>query len=192
MRRMRHCGATWTSFLQPLRQAGCWSGKRHLTSAGPGAGAHSSARYPLAAVLSLNYDRRRGSLYCSPNILFPHLREMGASPETPIRFRMSSSAIALFRADQSDGRFITGWGLLQREPGACPGAGSRFYLALSTFRSAPPWECIPCGSCCRAPRSASMTLWLRARAAYLPARRRYSSLFSFRSLRPPPLPRRCI
>jgi hypothetical protein len=56
-------------------------------------------------------------LFIVANTLFPHLREMGAPPETPTRFlHVFLSAIALFVLVKAAAGFITGWGLLHREP----------------------------------------------------------------------------
>ncbi|MGB0008281.1 MAG: zinc ribbon domain-containing protein [Candidatus Sulfotelmatobacter sp.] len=58
-------------------------------------------------------------LFIIANTLFPHLHEMGAPPEMPTKFlHVFLSVIALFVMVKAAAGFITGWGLLHREPWA--------------------------------------------------------------------------
>jgi hypothetical protein len=53
------------------------------------------------------------------NTLFPHLHELGAPPQVPTNLpHMLLSVIAVFILAKAACGFITGWGLLQREPWA--------------------------------------------------------------------------
>ena len=71
-------------------------------------------------------------LFIIAKTLSPHLHEMGAPPEMPTKFlHVFLSVIALFVLVKAAAGFITGWGLLHREPwGAGSGAGYGIYLAV--------------------------------------------------------------